>query len=328
MPWSRMNRGHKVDKVSRHKLRAFAQTVLTLLVAICFAGLTIAQAHKTELPGQARTKANSLASLRLYVFDCGRLKVSDPSAYGFAPNELGATDMSVPCFLIVHPKGTLIWDAGVVPDSMLTPGQSVTLVSPSGASKGQTAATTATATESLKAQLANIGYAPEDITYFAVSHCHWDHTANANEFAGAIWLVRQKEWDAMFSQPSTYARCLTPQTYSALKNSPTVILKNDEYDVFGDGTVIIQSAPGHTPGHQVLVVKLSKSGTIVLSGDLYHYPEERSQHHVPKTDFNPDQTAASRVKIEAYLKKTGAELWIQHDFKGNAKLKKAPAYYD
>jgi N-acyl homoserine lactone hydrolase len=315
--------------MSRHKLRAFAQTgLLTLLVAPSFASVTVAQTQKAELPGQPRIKDSSPASLRLYAFDCGRLKVSDPSAYGFTPNELAATDMSVPCFLIAHPKGTLIWDTGVVPDGMLTLGRSVTLVSPSAASKGQTAPTTATATESLKAQLAHVGYTPEDITYLAVSHCHWDHTANANEFAGAIWLVRQREWDAMFTQPPTYARCLTPQTYGALKNSKTVILKNNEYDVFGDGTVMIESAPGHTPGHQVLFVKLRKTGPIVLSGDLYHYAEERSQHHVPKTDFNPDQTAASRVEIEAYLKKTGAELWIQHDFKGNAKLKKAPAYYD
>jgi len=92
--------------------------------------------------------------------------------------------------------------------------------------------------------------------------------------------------------------------------------------------VILKSAPGHTPGHQVLFLKLSKTGPIVLSGDLYHYPEERAQHQVPKTDFNREQTAASRASIEAFLKKTGAQLWIQHDLTVNAKLKKAPAYYD
>jgi N-acyl homoserine lactone hydrolase len=107
-----------------------------------------------------------------------------------------------------------------------------------------------------------------------------------------------------------------------------VILKGDEYDVFGDGTVVIKSAPGHTPGHQVLFLKLRKTGPTLLSGDLYHYPEERAEHHVPTTDFNRDQTAASRIVIEAFLKKTGAQLWIQHDFTANAKLKKAPAYYD
>ena len=156
----------------------------------------------------------------------------------------------------------------------------------------------------------------------------FDHTANANDFAGATWLARPAERDAMFTQPTAYARCNNPENFSALRNSKTIVLKDDDYDVFGDGTVVLKSTPGHTPGHQVLFLKLRKTGPIVLSGDLYHYPEERAQHHVPTTDFNRDQTAASRGALEAFLKKSGAQLWIQHDFTANAKLKKAPAYYE
>src|SRR5438445_1406975 len=225
--------------------------------------------------------------------------------------------MPVPCFLAAHPKWALIWGPGVLPDRLLTSGGSVTQGNPGSSAM-------ATVARPLKAQLAEAGYAPGEITYLALSHCHWDHTANANDFARATWLVRQEERDAMFAQPPTFARCLTQQTFSALKNSKTVILKSDEYDVFGDGTVIIKSAPGHTPGHQVLFLKLRKTGPVLLSGDLYHYPEERAAHRVPKTDFNGDQTAASRVAIEAFLKKTGAQLWIQHDLSANTKLKKRP----
>ena len=254
-------------------------------------------------------------SLRLYVFDCGKLRIGDPSVYGFTKDDLATTDMSVPCFLGAHPKGTLMWESGVLPDSVFTSAGSVTR-------------DRATVAKPLKAQLAEAGYAPADITYLALSHCHWDHTANANDFAGATWLVRQQERDAMFAQPPAFARCITPDTYSALRNSKTVILTRDDYDVFGDGTVIIKSAPGHTPGHQALFLKLRKTGPVVLSGDLYHYPEERTQQHVPTTEFNREQTAATRVAIEAFLKKTGAQLWIQHDFTANANLKKAPAYYD
>jgi glyoxylase-like metal-dependent hydrolase (beta-lactamase superfamily II) len=107
-----------------------------------------------------------------------------------------------------------------------------------------------------------------------------------------------------------------------------VIVKPDEYDVFGDGMVIIKSAPGHTPGHQVLYLKLAKSGGIMLSGDLYHYPAERRLDRVPTFDFNEAQTRASRLMIEAFLKKTGAKLWIQHDIIGNAKLDRSPQFYD
>ena len=98
--------------------------------------------------------------------------------------------------------------------------------------------------------------------------------------------------------------------------------------MFGDGTVIIKSAPGHTPGHQVLYLKLAKTGGVVLSGDLYHYPEERKLDRVPTFDFNEEQTRASRAMIEAFLKQKGAQLWIQHDFIGNAKLRKSPSFYE
>jgi N-acyl homoserine lactone hydrolase len=303
--------------MSPRKMRA----VLMLVAAFLTIRIAMAWNSGANVLAQTQHRAPAATSLRLYVFDCGRLKITDTSVYGFAPSDLAATDMPVPCFLVAHPKGTLMWDTGVLQDKLLTSGGSVTQGNPGSSAM-------ATVTKPLKTQLAEIGYAPDDITYLALSHCHWDHTANANDFAHATWLVRQEERDAMFAQPATFARCLTQQTFSALKNSKTVILKNNEYDVFGDGSVIIKSAPGHTPGHQVLFLKLRKTGPVLLSGDLYHYPEERTQHRVPKTDFNRDQTAASREAVEAFLKKTGAQLWIQHDLTANGKLKKAPDYYE
>ena len=310
--------------MSPHRARPGARMMRALLILIgvlLTASVTVSRNARARVPAPAQHRPPAPPSLRLYVFDCGKLKISDTSVYGFAPSDLATTDMPVPCFLVAHPKGTLIWDTGVLPDKLLAPGGSVTQGNPGSSAM-------ATVTKPLKTQLAELGYTPQDITYLALSHCHWDHTANANDFAGATWLVRQEERDAMFAQPPAFARCLTQETFSALKNSKTVILKRDEYDVFGDGTAIIKSAPGHTPGHQVLFLKLRNTGPILLSGDLYHYPEERAEHRVPKTDFNRDQTAASRVVIEAFLKKSGAQIWIQHDFTANAKLKKAPAYYD
>ena len=119
-----------------------------------------------------------------------------------------------------------------------------------------------------------------------------------------------------------------PSTYSALRGSRMTALTSDDYDVFCDGTVVIKIAAGHTPGHQVLFVKLARTGPVVLSGDLYHYPEERTLGRIPTFDFDQAQTAAARQGLDAFLKRTGAQLWIQHDFTGFAKLKKAPQYYD
>ena len=176
------------------------------------------------------------------------------------------------------------------------------------------------------AQLSDVGYSAGDITYLAFSHYHYDHTANANAFAGATWLVRQVERDAMFAEkPPGVTR---PSSYAALRNSKTVIISSDEHDVFGDGSVIMKLAAGHTPGHQVLYVKLPKTGGVVLSGDLYHFPEARTLKRVATFDFDQEQTPASREAIEAFLARTGAQLWIQHDQVGNARLKKAPDYYE
>jgi glyoxylase-like metal-dependent hydrolase (beta-lactamase superfamily II) len=305
--------------MANHKGRSGRRYVAPVLTVIVALGAVLVVPLVAPFGARAQGKAAQRhapapRSLRLYVFDCGKLNI-DPTPYGFTKDDLATTDMSVPCFLVAHPKGTLMWDAGVLPDRVFT-------------SPGSVRQDRATVTTPLKAQLAEAGYTPGDITYLALSHCHFDHTANANDFAGATWLVRKQERDAMFVEQPTFGRCFNRENFSALRNSKTVILTEDDYDVFGDGTVIIKSAPGHTPGHQVLFLKLSKTGPVLLSGDLYHYPEERAQHHVPTTEFNREQTAATRVAIEAFLNKSGAQLWIQHDFTANTKLKKAPAYYD
>ncbi len=117
-------------------------------------------------------------------------------------------------------------------------------------------------------------------------------------------------------------------TSGTIRHHKTIISTSDEFDVFGDGTVVIKSAPGHTPGHQVLFIRLKNTGNIVLSGDLYHYPEEKLLDRVPTFDFNQEQTRTSRKNIDKFLKANHAQLWIQHDYGANSKLKKAPAFYD
>ncbi len=61
--------------------------------------------------------------------------------------------------------------------------------------------------------------------------------------------------------------------------------------MFGDGTVVIKFTPGHTPGHQSLFLKLAKTGPVLLSGDLYHYPEEITYKRIPSFDSDKEQTA-------------------------------------
>jgi N-acyl homoserine lactone hydrolase len=261
-------------------------------------------------------------SVRLYVFDCGLLNITTEGVerYHVTPAEVGETRMSVPCFLIAHPRGTLMWDVGVIPDSV------VDAQAPGIARSNVNATSAAVVTRTLKSQLAQVGYRPADITYVAISHAHIDHSANLNEFAASTWLARPAERDFMWTDNNPR---VNPSFYTDLKNGKSVILDKDEYDVFGDGQVVIKSAPGHTPGHQVLILRLASTGRVMLSGDLYHYPPERTFHRAPPdNEFNVQQSAASRTMIEEYLRRTKTTLWIEHDFAANARLRKSPAYYE
>jgi glyoxylase-like metal-dependent hydrolase (beta-lactamase superfamily II) len=266
------------------------------------------------LPLVAQKTAAPVKSLRVYLFDCGLIKGEKPTDYGLKNEDVKNPDMVVPCYLIVHPKGTLMWDVGVIPDSAFKGGKPAMITDGSDIE---------TSPRPLLPQLAALGYPPQKITYLALSHMHSDHTANANAFAGSTWLVHASERDAMFAvSPKNQA------SYSELRHSKTIILPNADYDVFGDGTVVIKYTPGHTPGHQVLALKLPKTGPVVIGGDLWHYVAEKTSPHPPHDEANPQQTMASRQAINAYIKQTGAQLWIEHDPVTFARLPKAPDYIE
>jgi N-acyl homoserine lactone hydrolase len=265
-------------------------------------------------PALAQKKAAPVKSLRLYLFDCGAIQGFDPSLFQFKKEDLKDTNMVVPCYLVVHPKGTLMWDVGVIPDSAFhgnAPARQPLLMA------------TASSPRPLLPQLAALGYRPADITYIAFSHYHSDHVANANAFAGSTWLVHPTERAAMFA-----AKPEGQSAYNLLKNSKTILLPNTDYDVFGDGTVVIKYAPGHTPGHQVLALKLPKTGPVLIAGDLWHYPEERGAKKAPPIESNREQTFASRAAMEAFLKQSGSQLWIEHNPETFNRLKKAPDYIE
>ncbi len=302
------------------KRRFVAQ--LFVVIAAALVSLSAARNSIQAAPA-AQQKPQPPRSVRLYVFDCGVLHNSDMGRFNLTKEDVTTTDMSMGCYLIAHPKGNLMWDTGAIPDDSWTPTGKFTTQHVS-LPDGQTRE--ADVDKTLRGQLAALGYSPTDINFLALSHYHYDHTANANQFAAATWLVRQSDRDAMFG--GKFFGSLQPSTFAALEKSKTIVLKEDEHDVFGDGTVIIKAAPGHTQGHQVLYVKLPKTGGVVLSGDLYHYPAEMKLDRVPTFEYSQDETRASRKSVDAFLKKTGAQLWIQHDYVGFAKLKKSPQYYE
>jgi glyoxylase-like metal-dependent hydrolase (beta-lactamase superfamily II) len=285
-------------------------------LALAVAGLLTALSFASH----AQT-GRAVTTPRLYVFDGGVL-ASETARYRLTDADVEEVSLSIASFLIVHPRGVLLWDAGAVADAERSGpiGTEQRLLRRDGQERFVKLGKT------LTEQLASAGYEPSDVDYLALSHYHWDHTADANLFAGATWLVPKEEHDAMLSaDPPGGTR---PETYSALRNARKTIIGGGDHDVFGDGTVILKAAHGHTEGHMVLYVKLANTGGVLLSGDLYHYPAERTLDRLPTFEVSEADTKAARENVEEFLQRTGAQLWIQHDLAAHRKLKLAPAYYD
>ena len=278
------------------------------LAGALVAAVLVASAADAQRSGRAPT------SPRIYVFENGTISGLDPALFNFKREELKQVDFVNSAYLIVHPRGTVMVDSGAVPDSHFKGDGSPVVEG------------VVTADKPVLPQLKAAGYEPRDITYFVLSHYHSDHTGNANAFANATWIVQKAERDYMFGDKPE--GIIQPDTYSALRSAKTKILDNEDFDVFGDGSVVVMATPGHTPGHQVVAVKLANRGTVVLAGDLYHYPEERTTGRTPSFEFAPEQSKVSRARVEKYVEDNHAQLWIEHDTATHAALPKSPAYID
>lgn len=254
---------------------------------------------------------------KLYVLECGDIDLMDISMFQpEVPESKGQhKHLTDSCYLIVHPKGVLLWDAGL-PDKLST--------LPDGFTAGNIA--TVHVYKTLESQLKELGYPPAQIKYLGISHMHFDHVGNVGLVPQATLLIQQAEYDAALgADAAKYG--FKPEDYTTIRSNPVQKLKGD-YDVFGDGTVVIKSAPGHTPGHQALFVKLQQTGNVLLSGDLVHYTDNWEHHRVPGFNFDKAASLKTMSDTEQFIKDNHAQLWIQHDAEQAATLKHAPAYYE
>lgn len=288
----------------------FAREAVIRLATLGFAG-AMALVSQASVAGLAPMP--KVTSPRLYVLDCGTLVYNRPEDYNLKRDEVKDTNMGVTCYLVVHPRGMLIYDTGLN-DRLVGRPLYENVLDGYAQVKFNT----------LSGQLADIGITPRNIDYLVLSHYHWDHIGNAGDFAGSTWLVYQGDRDRMFSSAARAQPWFNQ--YSALQNSKTKILTGD-YDVFGDGSVIVLATPGHTEGHCSLLVRLKNTGPVVLSGDLYHYQEERDLKRMPDEEKSTG-TGQSRQKVEDLLRRTGAQLWIGHSMEFFRTVRKSPGWYD
>ena len=268
------------------------------LLTIGFAALTF---------GALATAAGAAGIKRFYVLDCGRQIVKDQSRWTPGLNVGQPREFSNNCYLIQHERGTLLWETGV-PDSVAMVREGITVAN---------GAIVMFRDKTLIEQLASLGVKPDDIDFVAISHAHGDHIGNAKAFAKSKILLQKLEHE--------FAMKMIPKP---LDDGQDVVMLEGDRDVFGDGSVMIISTPGHTPGHQVLLVKLPKTGALILTGDLVHFQYMWDNKLAPPFNFDKDQSLASIERVAKLLAEHKAQLWIGHDKDHTAKVERAPKFYE
>jgi glyoxylase-like metal-dependent hydrolase (beta-lactamase superfamily II) len=246
---------------------------------------------------------------KLYILDCGEGVAGDISRWSPGVNVGKSMEFVDNCYLVHHAQqGWLLWDTGVA-DAVAT--------MPDGQAPADPRSVRWRRPKTLAAQLDALAVKPSDIRYVAISHTHPDHVGNVELFPRAMLLVQKAEYEWPNSSGG-----------GRFKPEHPVTKLQGDHDVFGDGSAVILATPGHTPGHQSLLVKLPKTGAVVLSGDAVHFQDNWDHRRVPSMNADKDQTQASMQRLADVMAKEHAQLWINHDKAQRDTLKMAPDSYE
>ncbi|MEE9408834.1 MAG: N-acyl homoserine lactonase family protein [Polaribacter sp.] len=262
------------------------------LFTIFFIAISIVGCKKSEKKAEAIAKPE----VKLFQLVGGSILVKKLEVFSQDTTYTGQQKQFTDAYYVIsHPKGNLMWDAGL-PENLVIPEP---YNDPSGVYRIQRP-------DSLANQLKTIGFKIEDFNYFAMSHSHFDHTGHANLMGSAKWLVQENEFNSVVGDSAQFKN----PALEALKNVQKI---NGDYDVFGDGSVVIKYMPGHTIGHQVLYVEVAGlEKPVLLTGDLYHFEENRTSKGIPSFNYDVEKTLESMNKFEAFAIEKNAEVIIQH----------------
>ncbi len=219
--------------------------------------------------------------------------------YAFGDRKI---DFVFSCYLIKHGDDYMLWDTGQAMDAPGGVAPKVSVVD----------------------QLKQLNVTPDQINYVGISHYHGDHTGQVASFPGATLMMGSGDWTAISSPKPAAGVNAKPFGHWLSGGGKVESLPGDK-DVFGDGTVIILSTPGHTPGHRSVMVKLSEKGNVILVGDAAHFRENYDTNGVPTFNVSRADTLASMDRIKKLALVHKATVIIQHDARDVAKLPPFPA---
>jgi glyoxylase-like metal-dependent hydrolase (beta-lactamase superfamily II) len=172
-------------------------------------------------------------------------------------------------------------------------------------------------------QLRELGVRPEQIEFIGISHHHFDHVGQARRFPGAKLLIGKGDLEVLRAAPVADPNSAGAHMAHWLTGGGQVEELTRDHDVFGDGRVIMLKTPGHTPGHNALLVRLA-SGPVLLTGDLYHFTEQVENRGVPPFNHDRADTLASMDRFDRIARNLRARVIIQHEPADIAKLPPFP----
>ncbi|HML55017.1 MAG TPA: N-acyl homoserine lactonase family protein [Solidesulfovibrio magneticus] len=251
------------------------------------------------------------AELTLWRLDCGAIQVNDLDLFSDTFHFAGRQKrLANSCYLLRHDDAWMLWDAGL-PENLL------------GAPLGGQPMS-ASLDKTIAEQLRAVGVAPEDIVILGASHNHFDHVGQAARFTTARLLMGQADFAALSAAPLPFAVDPRPLEAWLRGERPVETLTGDK-DVFEDGSVLMLAVPGHTPGSYALLVRLPRTGPVLLSGDAAIFGEQLAGGDVPSFNADRARSVASMQRLQAIAERLGARFVLQHDPDGIGLLPAFPA---
>lgn len=280
-----------------------------LLSGLIFSALALS----ATAPSQA-----AAPDVKMYWLDCGHMTLGDKTVFSEAGLYKGQSqDIVMSCYLIKHGEDWVLWDAGLPKKYLAGPVVEGTFKT--------------RLDRTIVDQLGDLGLRADDIDYVAVSHAHFDHSGQVNDFPKATLIIQRSELEAMADTENATAHYMDAGLFSAHlagNRRERVRVIDGDVDLFGDGTLKTIQTPGHTPGSMALLLKLGNAGYYVLSGDQWHFTENYRRQQVPTWNYDHHQTIGSGKKLDDVIAAHHATLVIQHEPADNQKLPTLPRFLD
>lgn len=248
--------------------------------------------------------------VRLYAMTCGWLSMQ---LGDMLEGETGILKIPVPAYLIVHPKGNVLFDTGLHASIQKDPQQRLGKVTKLFEFYYEPG-------EDLAARLESLDTDPGKVRYIVNSHLHFDHCGGNEAAPNASLIIQRPEWQAAHDADLIRSVGYMRQDYDTGQD---VIQIDGERDLFGDGAVTCIPTYGHTPGHQSLRVRLP-SGEVVLTGDACYLRRSLEEMRLPRFVHNREQMLRA-FRVFKDLQSRGARIFYGHDPEFWRDVPQAPA---